>query len=167
MTLKIFTFLLFTVSTLVYAQSDKYGYKVTTPSWLKVINTDDEKIWGGTMPAVNNIENAVLITAYHKTEFTSFDEFVRIYITGNKFGKQTLFSKSHYWYGRNETEFKQVEHGVSSKVFTFYKNNIYHNQFVLLESSNSYLWIQFCSTPDTYDKNLPLFNEFLENLVIF
>ena len=123
-------------------------------------------MWGGTFPAVHNIINAVLIASYKKEKFKNFKDFQRIYITGNKFGEVTLYSKNHIWYGRNEKDFKKIRKGVSSRVFTFFKNKIYHNQFVLIETSKAYLFINFCATPETYDENIIKFNEFMKGLEI-
>lgn len=141
------------------------GYSVEIPEWLNVKGSD-ETSWGGTMPAVEGIENAILITSYEKNKFKSFEDFQHIFITGNKFGEETLYSKEHIWYGRNEYDLKQIKNGVRSRVFILYKDHIYHNDFVLLETSKSYLFIQFCSTPETYDTNLPKFNKFLKKLKV-
>lgn len=100
-------------------------------------------MWGGSFPAVHNIANALYITGFKKEKFKNFKDFQRIYITGNKFGEESLFSKDHIWYGRNEKDFKKIKHGVSSRVFCIYKNKVYHNQFVLLETSKAYLFIFF------------------------
>jgi hypothetical protein len=154
-----------------YSQStiynnEKSGYDVKIPSWLTVQETDTAFSFGGTMPAVNNIENAILITGFSKNKFASFTDFQRIYITGNVFGKETLYSKDQIWYGRNERDFVQIKNGVSSRVFIFFSNRIYHNQFVLLETSKAYLWIQFTSTSETYSLNISKFNDFLNGLNI-
>jgi hypothetical protein len=147
-------------------RSNKFGYEITIPSWLNVHDTDTTFSFGGTMPPVDKIENAILIAGFSKSKFNSFADFQRIYITGNVFGKETLYSKNHIWYGRNERDFKTIENGVSSRVFTLFDKKIYHNQFVLLETSKAYLWIQFTATPTTYDTNIIKFNEFLEGLTV-
>ncbi len=144
----------------------EYGYSIKKPKWLKVDNQLNLSMWGGTFPAVHNIVNAVLIAGYKKDKFKNFKDFQRIYITGNNFGEVTLYSKNHIWYGRNEKDFKKIRKGVSSRVFTFFKNKIYHNQFVLIETSKAYLFINFCATPETYDENITKFNEFMKGLEI-
>ena len=161
-------FLLTLVSLSCFGQSNMKigkGFTVEIPEWLNV-KTDDNILWGGTLPAVEGIENAILIKTFERDEFKSFEDFQYIFITGNKFGKQSLYSSEHIWYGRNEYDFKTIEHGVTSRVFTMYKNLIYHNQFTLLETSKSYLFIQFCSTPETYEINLPKFNKLMEGLKV-
>ena len=140
------------------------AYSVEKPSWLSVMESGNTNTWGGVMPAVHEIKNAIMITAFEKGKFKDFEDFERIYITGNKFGQETLFSKNHIFYGRNEKDLKDIEHGVSSKLYLFFKNKIYHCQFVLLETSKSFLFINFTSTPETYEENIGKFNAFLKGL---
>jgi hypothetical protein len=143
---------------LIYVDSS-FNYKVQIPDWLTLGETGSATIFGGTLPAVNGVENAILITGFSKSDFKSFDEFKEIYLTGNKFGEPTKYSKEHIWYGQNELI--KIENGVKQKVFTLWRNWIYHNLFILLETKAAYLWIQFTSTPDTYDVNISKFGEFM------
>jgi hypothetical protein len=149
-----------TIENLIYVDST-FNYKVEIPEWLTLRETGNDKIIGGTFPKIENIENALMIKGFDKSEFKSFDEFKEIYITGNKFGKETLYSKNHIWYGRNERDLKIIDNGISSRVFTLFNKMIYHNQYVLIETKNAFLWIQFVATPETYELNLPKFNEFM------
>lgn len=146
-------------------QSQKYGYSVEVPEWLDIL-TNDGISFGGKLPEIKGIANAILITGFNKNEFKNFKDFQRIYITGNIFGQPALFNESHTWYGRNERDFKKIKNGVSSRVFIRYKGLIYHHQFVLIETKKAYLLINFCATPETYDENLPKFDEFLSGLRI-
>lgn len=150
---------------LVYRDGN-YGYKTAVPKWLTLLETGDKGIWGGTFPEIDGVKNAIMIKGFQKSEFKSFDHFKETYITGNKFGKQTLYSKNHVWYGHNLKNLKKIKHGVSCRVFTFYQNKIYHNQFVLLETKKAFLWIQFVATPDTYQLNLPKFDKFVSEIDI-
>lgn len=152
-----------TVETKTYVDYE-YGYSIDKPKWLKVNRELPLNRYGGTMPAVEEIVNAIMITGLKKNRFQNFEDFVRIYITGNKFGQPMLMNEQFTFYGRNEKDFKKIKHGVSSRLFYMFKNKIYHNQFVLLETSSSYLFVHFCSTPETYDKNIKKFNEFLKGL---
>ena len=142
------------------------GYSIEKPKWLKINRELPLNRFGGTMPAVEGIQNAIMITALKKNRYENFNDFVRIFITGNKFGQPTLFNDQFIFYGRNEKDFKKIKHGVTSRLFYMYKNKIYHNQFVLLETSSSYLFIHFSSTPETYDINIKKFNEFLKGLTV-
>ena len=180
---KLILFLLFFSTSVVFSQIDSTktikenlkndvyndvskGYSIEKPSWLKLMNTNNPDLWGGIFPALHGIENAVLITGFDKSKFKDFEDFEYTYITGNVFGKPTLYSDNHVWYGRNEYDLKKIKNGVSSRVFIFYKNKIYHNQYVLIETKKAYLFINFTATPETYKENLVKFDEFLKGLVI-
>ncbi|MBI1287742.1 MAG: hypothetical protein GC178_09205 [Flavobacteriales bacterium] len=137
-----------------------YGVKV--PKWLNLKETGDDKLFGGTLPPVDGIKNAILISGFLRDEFPSFKEFEDKYLTGNRFGQPTKFSSSHIWYGQNPLV--PIENGVKQRVFTIWNNHVYHNQFVLLQTKTAYLWIQFTATPETYEKNIGKFEEFLAGL---
>lgn len=151
------------IESLVYIDSI-FGYKINVPEWLSLKETGNDNIWGGTFPPIDNVENALMIQGFEKAKFKSFEHFKEIYITGNKFGKTTLYGKSHSWYGHNERDLHDIKNGVSCRVFTFFQNMIYHNQFALIETKKAFLWIQFVATPDTYELNLPRFTKFVNGL---
>lgn len=140
------------------------GYSVAIPSWLEVKETGSTNKFGGTMPAINGTANAILISCFAKTQYASFEEFQDIYLTGNHFGQPTKFSKDHVWYGQNQLN--KLERGVEQKVFLYWQNKIYHSKFILLQTPKAYMWIQFMSTPETYDKNIEKFNDFMNGLEI-
>jgi hypothetical protein len=154
-----------TVETDIYTDYEN-DYSIQKPKWLKINRELPSNRFGGTMPAVNGIVNAIMITALKKNRFQNFEDFVRIYITGNTFGQPMLMNEQFTFYGRNEKDLKKIKHGVSSRIFYLFKNKVYHNQFVLLETSSAYLFVHFCATPETYDENLKKFNEFLKGLKI-
>lgn len=141
-----------------------FGYKTEVPKWLNLKETGNDRVWGGTFPSIGGIENAMMIKGFDKSEFKSFEHFTEIYITGNKFGKKTLYSENHNWYGHNPRDLHDIKNGVSCRVFTFFQNKIYHNQFALIETKKAFLWVQFVATPDTYELNLPRFTEFVEGI---
>jgi hypothetical protein len=141
-----------------------FSYEVSIPKWLNIKETGNAETFGGTLPVVKGIENAIIIKGFQKEEFKSFEEFITKYITGNKFGKKTLFSDDHYWYGNHELI--KIENGVREKVFIFWNKAIYYHEFVLLKTPTAFLWVQFTSTPETYDINIKKFDEFLFGLKV-
>jgi hypothetical protein len=140
------------------------NYEVKIPGWLHLKETGSPTVFGGTLPVVNGIENAIAVSAFSREQFTSFDDFKYVFLTGNKFGEPTKFDKEQVWYGQNNL--MEIEHGVKQKVFIFWQNKIYHNQFVLLQSKTAYLLVKFVATPETYDINISKFNEFLSGIKI-
>lgn len=154
---------LLTTKTAVHIDST-LGYQVAIPDWLELNKNPLNGFWGGGFPIVDGVSNALYIKGFDKSKFDSFNHFVEVYISGNKFGETTLYSKNHKWYGYNPNNLKQVEQGVSCRVFTFFQNKIYHHQFVLLETKTAYLWVQFTATPDTYAFNIDTFTAFAQSI---
>jgi hypothetical protein len=146
--------------TLFYIDS-VFNFQVRIPKWLTLKETNSRSLWGGVLPEIDGIENAILIKSFYKSEFSSFEAFKEIYLTGNKFGKPAKFSKEHLWYGQHPPI--EIDKGVRQKVFLAWKNKIYYNEFVLIETKSAYLWIQFTSTQGTYDQNISKFNEFMDS----
>ena len=140
------------------------NYEVRIPGWLHLIETSSPTVFGGTLPAINGIENAITVRGFSKTQFKSFDEFKDIFLTGNKFGEPTKFDNEQIWYGQNKL--MEIENGVKQKIFIYWQNKIYHNLFVLLQTKTAYLLVQFVATPETYDINILKFDEFLSGLKI-
>jgi hypothetical protein len=151
------------IETLIRVDST-FGYKTEVPEWLYLTETGNDKVWGGTFPSIGGIENAMMIKGFDTSEFKSFEHFTEIYITGNKFGKKTLYSENHNWYGHNPRDLHNINNGVSCRVFTFFQNKIYHNQFALIETKKAFLWVQFVATPDTFELNLPKFTKFVQGI---
>lgn len=148
----------------IFYENMEIGLKVEIPEWLNLKDTRNEKLWGGTFPVLDGIENALIISSFDKTKYKSFEEFKEVYITGNTFGKPVLFSDTHIWYGYNERDLFEIEKGVSCRVFTLYRKKIYHNQFCLIETDKAFIWIQFVATPETYDTNIERFNSFVDSI---
>lgn len=144
-----------------------FGYEVKIPAWMHLRETSKPTEIGGVLPAVNGIENAIAISGFPKTIFLSFNEFKEIYLTGNTFGKPTKYSSQTIWYGHDNKGVTEIPHGVKERVFTLWQNHIYYNMFVLLETKTAYLFVRFTATQDTYDFNLPKFEEFMTGLKIF
>lgn len=142
-----------------------FNYSVSFPDSLELIDTGSDRIFAGILPTPNNEENSISITSFFKNEFSSWDRFVEVFITGNKPGQQTLFSPEHILYGfsTNDTPFKL---GVRKRLFTISNNKIFNYEFALVETPTAYLWIQYGSTPDTYDYNIERFNQFLDSFEI-
>jgi len=140
------------------------NYKVKIPGWLHLIETGSATMFGGTLPAVNNIENAIMVQGFSKSDFKSFDEFKFVFLTGNRFGEPAKFDKEQIWYGQNNL--LEVDNGVKQKVFIYWQNKIYHNQFVLLQSNTAYILIKFVATLESYDINISKFDEFLAGVRI-
>ena len=134
--------------------------RLIVPKWLKLIETKSDFAWGGTLPAVKKIENAILIKSFKKSKFKSIKEFRKYIVEDLSIGQYAPWSKIHQFVGKNELEdFKQI--GKSYRVFMRNNNLIYHCCYVFCETKTAYLWIDFTSTPETYNQNFDKFKEFI------
>ncbi|HWJ25158.1 MAG TPA: hypothetical protein VNS32_01370, partial [Flavisolibacter sp.] len=50
-------------------------FKVTVPKWLKLKETNSLDYFGGVLPPINKIENAIVISSVKKENYKSFNEF--------------------------------------------------------------------------------------------
>lgn len=135
-----------------------WGFKVKVPDWLTLLD-GGEFVWGGVMPPVNGIQNAIVIKVFDKGE--SFEEFRERIVEGMIFGEAVSWSSEHIAMGKKKLDEYQ-ELGVSYKVYISHRGLIYHSQYILVNASETYLWIDFTSTGETFDLNKSRFDEFME-----
>lgn len=145
----------------VYVNSD-FGYEVEMPNWLTIRTNGASNLWGGTLDAVNGIENAIVINSFHKKDFKNLKKFINEkadkYKLGDKINAQTVLLKNDIG------NFEDV--GKAFKFQLLNGNKIYHSLFLFTESEKGYLWIIFTATPETYNVNIDKFKLFLKNLKI-
>ena len=142
-----------------------FNYQVLIPNWLNLKETGMIYAWGGTLPAVEGIENAIMITACEKNEYKSFVEFRKYIVEDLIFGQKMPWSDSHIFYGKKELgKYKNI--GYAYKVYCIYQNLMYHCKYILVETKTAYLWINFTSTPETFEKNINKFDEFMNGFKI-
>ena len=141
------------------------NYQVHIPKWLNLRETGTVFSWGGTLPAVEGIENAILIQAFQKYNFKSFKDFRKYIIEALVFGETPSWSNTHNFYGKKELgKYKNI--GNKYKVYMIWENLMYHCEYILVESKTAYLWINFTSTPETFDINIDKFYEFMSGFEI-
>ncbi len=142
-----------------------FKYEVDIPDWLTLRETGNPELWGGTLPAVNEIENAILITGFHKTEFKSFQDFKNKIVEKNVFGQPTQMSSNYIFMGKKVLD-EIPNIGPVYLQYHMWNNRLYDCQFVLTETETAYIWINFTATRETYDKNLEKFKEFMKEFKI-
>lgn len=140
---------------------EEFGYVLEIPTWLNVCESPRTNIFIATFPDIWNVKNAVAITAFDKEDFDSFDDFSTQKVSGHKMGdtvgRGTVLIK-------NELEAPENSEGVAYKMQTMGGNSMYEVQFVTYETETAYLLVNFTATPNTYDRNVGRFREFLEGL---
>lgn len=138
------------------------GYSLVIPLWWKIRETPNSSLFGGTFPAIDEIENALLFKAFDKTKYENINDFKNWVIGDYKMGDKPNWSNSHKILLKKELdEFKNI--GESYKVQLMNNGYLYYCCYIIVETSSSYLWIDFTATQETYDINFTKFKEILSN----
>jgi hypothetical protein len=147
------------IAKLTYLDST-FNYQVEIPNWLNLRETGTVYAFGGTLPAIDGIENAILIKVFDKAKFPTYSDFKYFIVESLTFGQPPKWSTSHKFMGKKELG-KYNNIGDSYKVYLMRGNLLYHCEYVLVETKSAYLWIDYTSTQDTFDKNFAKFEEFM------
>lgn len=130
------------------------GYSVVIPLWWKIRETPNSRLFGGTFPTINEIENALIFKAFNKSEYENIKHFENWVIGDYKLGDTPKWSNSHKLLLKKEIEdFNKI--GKSYKIQLIWGSKLYYCCYIIVETSNAYLWIDFTATEETYDVNFP------------
>lgn len=136
------------------------GYSVVIPKWWRIRETPNASLFGGTFPAIGTVQNALLFKTFAKSDYKSIKDFENWIIADYKMGDTPKWSNSHTLLLKKELdEFKDI--GKSYKAQLMRNGYLYHSCYIIIETSNSYLWIDFTATQDTYEVNFPKFKEIM------
>ncbi|MFN8291853.1 MAG: hypothetical protein U0U70_16465 [Chitinophagaceae bacterium] len=139
-------------------------YQVYVPKWLKLRQNNDVNFFGGTLPPVNTVENAIVISAAKKTQYKSFQDFKNYIIEDTAYlsGKAPKWDTARKFLSVKKDLLSVPGSHSSYKVSFNRLGSIFVASYLLVETKTSYLWIQFIATGETYPANLPKFREFLQ-----
>ena len=130
------------------------GYSLIIPKWWKIRETPNTSLFGGTFPAIGNIQNALIFKAFDKSNYKTIKDFENWVIGDYKLGDTPKWSGAHKVLLKEElNDFKKI--GKSYKVQLMWNGKLYHCCYVIIETSSSYLWIDFTATQETYKINYP------------
>ena len=133
------------------------------PPWLNLHETGSRLIWGGTLPPTNGIEDAITIKGFSREKYPDLASFQRFVIGDWVFGQHPNWSSTHVCYGKKELgQFKDF--GKIFIVYIFLNNKIYSCKYALLETKTAFLWVDFTSTPNTFDIDVGKFDSFLNEI---
>jgi len=140
-------------------------FKVTVPKWLKLKETNSLNFFGGTLPPINTIENAIAINSIKKNEYPTLTDFKKFIIEDSSYIK----GATPKW--ANDRFFLDIQKDTvlfnkysSYKVTVNRKGNVFVSNFILIETKTAYLWVQFTATEDTYPVNVLKFKDFMKEL---
>lgn len=142
-----------------------FNYQVEIPAWLNVRETGTAYAFGGTLPAIDGCENAILVKAFDKEKYPTLLAFKKFIIEDLVFGQSPLWSTAHKFMGKKELG-KYNNIGDAYKVYMMRGNLMYHCEYVLVETKTAYLWIDYTATKETFDKNFSKFEEFMSGFKV-
>jgi len=141
---------------IVYVDSN-YNYQVTVPKWWHLLATP-EAAFGGTFPAVDSIENALVIKSFKKDKFKDLADFEDWVIRKYSLGQAFEWSNDSKFMLRKElTDFNGPGDAFKIQLLRF--RQIYMCCYILTQTSSAYIWIDFTATNETYAKNFERFRE--------
>ncbi|WP_053975910.1 hypothetical protein [Mangrovimonas xylaniphaga] len=128
------------------------GYKIEIPDWWNVSEIIDANNISGTLPLLDSKKDNISIRSFNKSEFINYENF-----------ENWVIKK----YGIGQPPDWSLEDRILSTIKTFdfenlgttYKTKILNNGrevlccYILIETSTSYIWVNFKSTETTYTRN--------------
>lgn len=151
------------VEILTYVDST-FNFQVIVPNWLHLFE-GGIYAWGGTLPPVEGIENAIVIKSFDKKVYKSLKAFKKYIVEDFVFGQSAIWNNSHKFMGKKDLgKYKNI--GDAYKVYWMSGKLMYHCKYILLETKTAYLWIDFTSTQETFDKNIDKFDEFMNGFKV-
>ncbi|MBR9860832.1 hypothetical protein GYB22_08805 [bacterium] len=142
------------------------AYRVIIPEWLELIDFRQEGVWGGVMPDTFQTRNALTIKSYPKDSFLSKSDFI-MYVYGH-----VQVGKSPFWNSGFICTHKQMIPDYQFLGYQGYHLQLFRNgttflaDYIITETSESYIWIDFTSTDQTHDLNQVKMFEFLRGFQV-
>lgn len=134
-----------------------YSFKITIPKWWRIRETP-MSLFGGTFPAIESIENALVFKCFKKNEYKSIEDFENWVIKDYSMGQTPKWSNQHKILLKKKlTEFQDL--GSAYKTQILRGGKIYDCCYIITQTSSAYIWIDFTATAETYSKNFPKFKE--------
>lgn len=137
-------------------------YTLTIKDWFNITESPASDVYIGTLPDIDNIQNAILVKKIKKTEYTSFNDFNEKIlpgniITGDRFAGGIFMLKK-------ELPKPSNVNGISYKIQVMRGSKMYDSHYITIETGACYLLVIFTATPETFALNEPRFLEFVDDI---
>ena len=96
---------------------------------------------------------------------TCTSDFKKFLVEDLVFGQSPKWSASHKFMGKKDLG-KYNNIGDSYKVYLMMGNLMYHCEYVLVRTNSAYLWIDYTSIQEIFDKNFAKFEEFMSGFKV-
>lgn len=140
----------------------QWAYSCTAPAWFRVLDTPDD-MFGGLLPKVDTTENTIIIKGFPKAQFKDLGAFENWVVKDYTVGQESKWDPEHIILLKNLiADYKGP--GIAYRVQILYEGVIYNCAYALIETSKAFLWVDFTATNTTYNKQYPLFLEFVQSI---
>lgn len=133
-------------------RDSSYGVSCTIPYWLNMI--ESKYYLFSNFPDINNVLNTFSLVYVDKDRYSSFLDMKYFMLSGDNVLKYATLSspneRLHRFYVRNQASY-----------------GIFECQFIFFECDDTYGFINYTATKDTYEKNLEKLEEFLNGIDFF
>lgn len=137
-------------------------YTLTIKEWFNITESPASDVYIGTLPDIDNIQNAILVKKFKKADYTSFSDFNEKILpgglkVGDRIGGGTFLLKK-------ELPKPSKVNGMSYKIQVMRGSTIYDSHYTSIETGACYLLVIFTATPETFALNEPRFLEFIDDI---
>lgn len=137
-------------------------YLVLLP-WFNKIRSEGGDFITGTLADVNNQKDEISIKWFSKDAYKSIKDFQEDHVL--KYKSMDPMNGGTFLI-RNEYKNKEENQGLSYKMQMMKGNVMLETHVVTYETSSGYLLCNLVATPESYDRSLPKFLEFLNTIVL-
>lgn len=139
-------------------------YTLTIREWFNITESPGNSIYMGTLPDIDNIQNAILVRPVKKTNYASFSDFNEKILpadlkSGDKFGGGTFLLKK-------DLPRPSLVNGLSRQITVQRGSQLYENHYITIETASCYMTVVFTATSKTFGLNQPRFLEFVDDIVL-
>lgn len=139
-----------------------WAYSCTVPAWFRVLDTPDD-LFGGMLPPIDTTENTIIIKGFPKRQFRDLGAFENWVVKDYTVGQESKWDPEHIILLKNLIA-DYPGPGIAYRVQILYQGMIYNCAYALIETSMAFLWVDFTATNTTYNKQYPLFLEFVQSI---
>ena len=145
--------------------SETFQFQFTPPEGMKLVETGSAFVLKATFPTSADTDNNLTIKISPAYKVGSFQAFQDLIIAANEVGSAPRWSQEHTLLAKEALP--PVGEGWPAwRVKLQWREQVYQSQFVLVETPEAYLWINYSATPDSFAADLPHFQAFLASLEV-
>ena len=140
------------------------GYEFNIPEWAEQ-KLKDKNDFYLSFPIINSAEDKVSFRSFEKSKYSGFENFENWAIKKYKIGQHPDWSIFDRILSiEKNSDFGKLGNSYKTKILSNKDGNEIICCYVLFETNKSYVWINYISNQDTYDKNYGKFVQLVNSI---